>query len=462
MGGKRYLNQNVYEAALERLHLVFDEFDRICVAFSGGKDSTALLHLTLQVARERNRLPIDVMFIDLEGQYRVTIEHVTEMLNLPEVRPWWICLPLNLRNAVSVFQPHWCCWDPENRDIWVRPLPEHPSVISDPSVFPWWRHRMEFEEFVPKFNEWLAGDQRLANLVAIRADESLHRYTAVARQYGEKKSAYHSRAGREIKWGTVSSPKTPNIVSLYPIYDWRVEDIWTYIGRNKLPYNKLYDMMYLAGMPLSEMRICQPYGDDQRKGLDLWHKVEPETWFRVLDRVAGCNYGARYARDKMLGYHRGLGLPPGHTWKSYTFFLLSTLPDVMRERYLSNFAVFLEWWMRHGYPEMGKVHDDETPFVKTSGRRRLPSWRRLALAILKNDFLCKSLSIGQIKDVFSDVYERVQNGQPVKVRKSVQPVYEWLRGQYAAYLERGIEGVAVEFTLADNHLEEIKRRYTDL
>ena len=62
-------------------------------------------------------------------------------------------------------------------------------------------------------------------------------------------------------------------------------------------------------------------------------------------------------RDKLMGYQRGVGLPEGHTWKSYTFLLLSTIPEVLRERYLSNFAVFLEWWQRHGYPELGSVHE---------------------------------------------------------------------------------------------------------
>jgi predicted phosphoadenosine phosphosulfate sulfurtransferase len=458
---KKYLEKNVYDAAIERLNLVFDEFERICVSFSGGKDSTVLLHLTLKVAQDRGRLPIDVLFIDLEGQFQTTIDHIVEMLNLPGINPWWICLPLNLRNAVSVFDPHWCCWDPEEQANWVRPLPEHSSVISNPKHFPWFRHRMEFEEFIVKFPQSIADGKPYASLVAIRADESLHRYIAVAKEFGEKKSAYQSRKGKEIKWGTVLSPKTPNIVNLYPIYDWRVEDIWAYIGKQKLPYNHLYDQMYLAGMPLSEMRICQPYGDDQRKGLDLWHKVEPDTWFRVLDRVTGANYGSRYARQKMLGYHRGLKVPEGHSWKSYTFFLLSTLPDVMRERYLSNFAVFLEWWMRHGYPSFDSVFDDETLYLKDSGRRRLPSWRRLALAIMKNDFLCKTLSIGQIKYVFDDVYERVKNGQPVKVRKSVKPVYDYLRDQYQQFLQNGIEKVTINFSSKSN-LAEIKRRYEDL
>ncbi|MCH2858688.1 DUF3440 domain-containing protein, partial [Listeria monocytogenes] len=81
--------------------------------------------------------------------------------------------------------------------------------------------------------------------------------------------------------------------------------------------------MYRAGVPFSQMRICQPYGDDQRKGLDLFHRIEPRTWFKVVRRVAGANYGARYCRQRFLGYRGGLGLPPSFgTWREYSQFLL--------------------------------------------------------------------------------------------------------------------------------------------
>ena len=44
-------NRNVYELALERLNIIFKEFDTVCVSFSGGKDSGVLLNLCMDYIR---------------------------------------------------------------------------------------------------------------------------------------------------------------------------------------------------------------------------------------------------------------------------------------------------------------------------------------------------------------------------------------------------------------------------
>lgn len=57
-----YLENNVFDEALERIRFVFDNHEDILVGFSGGKDSTVLFHLALIVAKEKNRLPLKVFF----------------------------------------------------------------------------------------------------------------------------------------------------------------------------------------------------------------------------------------------------------------------------------------------------------------------------------------------------------------------------------------------------------------
>lgn len=391
MAGKHYRDLNVYEAAKERIRLIFQHFERVCVAFSGGKDSSVTLHLALEVAREMGRGPVDVLFIDLEGQYQATIAHVDEMFSRGDVRPWWICLPINLRNASSLQEPYWCAWEPGREADWIRPMPQHPAVVSDPAFFPFYRHRMEFEQFVPAFNEWLAQDVPTAFLVGIRADESLNRYLAVKRRARVKKRAWTPPGTQTpITWSARDLTRG-RAVTFFPIYDWKFEDLWRYMGEQGHAYNRLYDHMHLAGVPFSQMRICQPYGDDQRKGLDLFHKLEPDTWFRVVKRVAGANYAARYCRQQFLGYRGGLGLPPTFsTWEQYSQFLLQSMPDVLREVYMRRIEVFIRWWAKHDYP-LAQWPDAGVPELEN--RKKQPSWRRVALSLLKQD-MARSLSFG--------------------------------------------------------------------
>ena len=177
---KRWLGMDVFTAARSRLAEVFDAFERVFVSFSGGKDSGVVVQLALDIAREKGRLPLDVLHIDLEAWYAHTDAFVTRIMTRPDVRPHWICLPIHLRNSVSQIQPHWLCWDPDARDLWVRKLPTHPGVIADETYFSWFRRGMEFEEFVPLFAEHFAEGRSCASVVAIRCDESLNRFRTIA------------------------------------------------------------------------------------------------------------------------------------------------------------------------------------------------------------------------------------------------------------------------------------------
>ena len=39
MSKRVYKKQNVYDASIERIDFIFDNFERIYISFSGGKDS---------------------------------------------------------------------------------------------------------------------------------------------------------------------------------------------------------------------------------------------------------------------------------------------------------------------------------------------------------------------------------------------------------------------------------------
>jgi len=389
---KRYLAENVLEAAEARVRWTFDNFERVYVSFSAGKDSTVMLHLVMAEAIRRQRR-VGVLLVDLEGQYELTIDHARRCYETyaEHIDAYWVCLPIALRNAVSVYEPKWMCWEPGKEDVWIRQLPE--EAISDVDAFPFFQVGMEFEEFVPEFGEWYAQGVPTACLVGIRSDESLNRYRTIA-----------STSKQKIDGKQWTSQVTPNVANVYPIYDWRTEDLWTWHAHNPAAsHNELYDRMHLAGLTIHQMRLCQPYGDDQRKGLWLFHLIEPETWARVVARVNGANGGATYVREwgNMTGYLR-ITKPAGHTWQSFAEVLVASMPPQMEEHYRNKILLHQKWWMERGYPD---GIPDESDYVMEANRRA-PSWRRVCKSLLRNDYWGKGLGFSQHK---SDAYQKYLN-----------------------------------------------------
>lgn len=395
---KRPIGIDVLTAARQRIAYVFDNFPRVYVSFSAGKDSTCMLHLVAEEARKRGR-KVGCLLIDLEAQYASTIAHAEEMFEryADVIEPYWVAVPIVLRNAVSMYEPRWICWDPEQRDRWVRQPPA--IAITDGSRFPFYRHAMEFEEFIADFGHWYGGGELTACFVGIRAQESLNRFRTLMAD----KSRFDDK-----RWTTWISRAVYNV---YPIYDWRTEDDWTYIAKAGLPHNRVYDMMHKAGLTIHQMRICQPYGDDQRKGLWLFHVLEPQTWAKVVARVNGANSGAQYAhtRGNMAGNIK-VACPPGHTWESFARLLLESLPPKSREHYNDKIAVFLRWWSQRGYPN--GIPDEADP--KLEAKREAPSWRRICKALLKNDWWMKSLSFSQTVSTAYEKYRRVMRNRRKK------------------------------------------------
>lgn len=387
--GKRPIGCNVLDAAIERISKVFDDFPKIYVSFSGGKDSGVMLHLVMAEAQRRKR-KVGVLFVDLEAQYKMTIDYVAQEYEryAEWIDPYWVALPIHLRNAVSQFEPQWVCWEPGREEDWVRQ--PHPMSITDQGFFPFFRPAMEFEEFVPAFGQWYAQGKLCACFVGIRSDESLNRYRTIATK---RKSTFEGR-----QWMTWCDE---HLYNAYPIYDWKTEDIWIFNGKFKAPYNQLYDRMHRAGLTISQARICQPYGDDQRKGLWLFHIIEPETWGRVVARVNGANQGALYVQESgnVLGY-RNISKPNHLTWRQFAEMILGSMPPSTSEHYRNKIAVFLKWYRDRGYPK-------GIPDAGSATDRNAPSWTRICKALLRNDYWCKGLSFTQNKTTAFAKYQQL-------------------------------------------------------
>lgn len=391
---KVYLEKNVLDAAFERLEIVFNNFENVYFSLSAGKDSSVMIQLANIVAKRLNK-KFDVLYIDLEGQYKCTIEHLYELKQLSQIRTFYhIALPIALRNAVSILQPKWICWEEESKHLWIREMPKD-SINMSNCPFEWFEKGEEFEEFILQFASWYQNLHKtsVACGIGIRTDESLNRFRTITFQKNKETFENYSWTTR-IKF----SNQILDAYNFYPIYDFRVEDIWGTVSKLDFCYNKIYDLMYKNGVPLSEQRICQPYGDDQRKSLNQFKALEYETWSKVLNRVNGVNFGNIYCRTSALGDLK-TSKPDFMSWQQYTVFLLESIGIYNRDLMLIYYRKIKKFmiWHRKKYGVDFENIPEEAP-RKLENQKKAISWRRIARAIEKNDFYLKRLSFAQTRN----------------------------------------------------------------
>lgn len=390
---KKYLEKNVLEAAFERLEIVFQEFDNVYFSVSGGKDSSVMVQLANMVAKKMGK-KFDVLFIDLEAQYTKTIEHIEELKTLSQIRDFYhIALPMALRNAVSVLQPKWICWEEESRSLWVRDMPTD-AINFQNCPFDWFRKGEEFEEFIIQFADWYQKKYqgRVACGIGIRTDESLNRFRTIAFQ--DRKVTL-----KNYNWTTKLkvNDKHIEVYNFYPIYDWKVDDIWGAVSRLDLKFNYIYELMYKNGLSIYEQRLCQPYGDDQRNGLNQFKALEYDTWGKVLNRVNGVNFGNIYCKTTALGNIKS-SKPSFMSWQEYTVFLLESIGIYNRDlmmHYYRKIKKFMIWYKNKYSVDISNI--PETAECKLENQKKAISWRRIARAIEKNDFYLRRLSFAQTK-----------------------------------------------------------------
>jgi predicted phosphoadenosine phosphosulfate sulfurtransferase len=218
---------------------------------------------------------------------------------------------------------------------------------------------------------------------------------------------------------------TEHTYNVYPIYDWKVDDVWTATAKYDWDYNKLYDLFYKAGIPINSMRVASPFMSEAKSSLGLYRVINPHIWARLCARVQGANFVATYG--KQLDY-KSIKLPDGHTWKSFVKFLLDTLPKESAENFKMRFAQSIKFWSRvgrgltdemideldriginyrlngltpHGAKRLKRVcitnppdHVDEM----NKNNSDVTSWKRFAITILKNDHTCKYLGLQPTKE----------------------------------------------------------------
>ena len=411
-------DKDVYDAVQERIKFLFDEFPKIYLSFSGGKDSGVMLNLFIDYMRKNNiKKKIGVMILDNEAnyEYSLTFMHKIIKANIDLLDVYWCCLPITLPCTISSYAVEWQCWGERDKQRWIRPRPEEDYIVTfENHKFDFFEEDMNYDEFWDKFGDWYAQGERCACLIGIRTVESLNRFRAIM---NTRKECYKGQM-----W---TKKNTDYVFNAYPLYDWRTEDIWTANDKFEWEYNELYDIFYKAGIPVHSMRVASPFMSESKSSLGLYRVIDPHVWAKLCARVQGANFLATYG--KQLGY-KSFKLPEGHTWKSFTKFLLDTLPKEVAENFKMRFAQSFKVWGRkgRGLPDsiIEELKENGIEFFengKTShGRKTLTrvrirkfpdhcdmlscnngivaSWKRFAITILKNDHTCKYMGLAPTKE----------------------------------------------------------------
>jgi predicted phosphoadenosine phosphosulfate sulfurtransferase len=409
-----HIPMTVLEAALRRLDFIFAEFDNVYVSFSGGKDSGVLLNLALLKARELGRR-IGVFHLDYEAQYTATTEYVdATYADLgDEVDNLRCCVPLKCPTCTSMHEMHWRPWAPDKRELWVRPLPDRHLGAEH---FDFLTPEASDYEFQERFSQWhhqRSGAGRTCVLVGIRAQESLDRWRTIVSDRNVNKYA-----GRV--WTTRVAE---DVYNAYPIYDWATEDIWTANARHGWSYNRLYDLMHYAGVPLHAQRVASPFHNAAKASLSLYRTIDPHVWGRMVSRVNGVNFTAIYGDTKAMGW-RHITKPAHFTWQQYAEFLLDTLPRETADNYRHKLATSIKFWRDKGgvLPDEAvadlqaagiPIEIGDSSNYRTSKRpvrmeyaddidsrdfRLIPTWKRLCVCILKNDHVGKYMGFSLTKN----------------------------------------------------------------
>lgn len=380
---KDYQDYTCVEGAKQRIKYLYESYDKVIVNFSGGKDSTAMLYLTIEVAKEMDRLPVEAIYVDLEVEGTGTIDLCKEIYDMEDVNFIWYCLPISLRNAGSMYAPQWYPWHPQESDLWVRELPSQATTTMEGHFWNYDHDYVHPDDLPFKANGVSRSqsmgeivDQHRENyqnkgitavsLIGIRAEESMARYTIMSRK---KNECYLSG---------VSS-------MAYPIYDWKATDVWKYIRESGKPYNTEYDLMNKGKnyMKLNKQRIGSIFGEESLRTLDEWREFYGDFWHKILDRAEGIKTAWRYCNE---GIYSGTKVQKeDHVkWSEYTRALISKMSPKYQKLVKKSIAKIVRWHTNQTDFPIAESNADACPLTGIS-------WEFLAKIAIRGDWKGRNL-----------------------------------------------------------------------
>lgn len=346
---------NVLDAAIDRIRDAFKQFDTVIVSTSGGKDSTVLFHLALQVAQERNEI-LHVAHVDEEIVDPQTLAYLERLRTTPNVNFVWACVPIE-HTLRSQFRTHWYTWDDDYLEVWARDKPEW-SIKEFPD-YP--KHGKKHAHVINRlFPEKDYGIR--CNLVGIRIEESPNRRRAI-RMTG---SVY----------GYSDQYNHPAYLIGKPLYDWKTDDIWRAIAQFGWDYSKVYDDLHRAGKTALRYQRVSSWGNASGfRDMAIYRDLYPDTFRAAARRLPEILDMASLGHTKL--YRKSLDRPPGLTWQEWFYIIVEQIRDPETKAYISKQAnqVLARWRARSTLP----YPEEDVPGLKQD------SWKYLCYMAAKQD-----------------------------------------------------------------------------
>lgn len=195
------------------------------VTFSGGKDSSTVLHLTMEVIEElkkenKDTKTVYIVSSDTKVEMPVIDKYFFEKLD--EIKKYVDKNELNMQVAIVT---------PEAKDsFWSLLLGK--GYPSPNQTFRWCTDRLKIKPATKFLTSLSTNNKSILMLLGVRSDESQTRAESI-----EKRSRNHR--------GLVKHDNVPNAFVLSPVKDWSNPEVWSFLSTHKAPWGSHSNMMKL-------------------------------------------------------------------------------------------------------------------------------------------------------------------------------------------------------------------------